>query len=282
MAVADVHVSPSESQTPGLTLQRPAATTLTPIRTARSSTSVPSMSQVMSAINILATNVKDLTRTLDNCTKSLAMQTKRIQELEVSSTRIERKLDEALSVRSSNSHSINNITSDQATIEDIPQELAIDRARLKALKHEANSAGHFACLLLPEVFPELFGPGNLRTAYNWGGNRHTGKQELDKTKKNVIEKYTKFMFPESVKSWQPVVNSINERLRRKDKLSKKNVMTDICNMQPVSVDEDNIPESESVRRETYDLDMRNTENMDPAEAANPDFNMSFLRYMEQF
>ena len=53
-------------------------------------------------------------------------------------------------------------------------------------------------------------------------------------------------------------------------------------MQPVSVDEDNIPESESVRRETYDLDMRNIENMDPAEAANPDFNMSFLRYMEQF
>ncbi|KAH3737443.1 hypothetical protein DPMN_044036 [Dreissena polymorpha] len=102
----------------------------------------------------------------------------------------------------------------------MPKTGLVDKAIVDAINREANNEAHFACLLLPHVFPELFGVDKLRLLFNWNGA--AGKQALDASRKAYIENPTKFFYPDarSTSGWTAVVLRINERLRRKEKKKK--------------------------------------------------------------
>jgi hypothetical protein len=59
---------------------------------------------------------------------------------------------------------------------------------------ESKGSGHFACKLVEVIFPELFGPENLRLRYKWNGSH--GKKELETSKKEIVKRYLNFFFPE--------------------------------------------------------------------------------------
>ncbi|KAH3836182.1 hypothetical protein DPMN_109552 [Dreissena polymorpha] len=56
----------------------------------------------------------------------------------------------------------------------MPETSLVDKAILDAINREANNEAHFACLLLPHVFPEKFGVDKLRLLFNRNGCWETG------------------------------------------------------------------------------------------------------------
>ncbi|KAH3740085.1 hypothetical protein DPMN_046780 [Dreissena polymorpha] len=117
--------------------------------------------------------------------------------------------------------------------EDNPQEPTggdlVDKVIVAAIHREAHNEAHFACLLMPHVFPELFGPDKLRHLYNWHGV--SGKQPLEGSRRQYVEQMTKFFYKEarSATVWTAVVGRINERLRRKEKRTRGEVQITISN-----------------------------------------------------
>ncbi|KAH3855441.1 hypothetical protein DPMN_098096 [Dreissena polymorpha] len=103
----------------------------------------------------------------------------------------------------------------------MPETSLVDKAIVDAINREANNEAHFACLLLPHVFQELFGIDKLRLLFNWNGAAR--KQVLDASRKAYIENMTKFFYPDarSMSGWTAVVLRINERLRRKEKKNQQ-------------------------------------------------------------
>ncbi|WAR04587.1 hypothetical protein MAR_019956 [Mya arenaria] len=57
---------------------------------------------------------------------------------------------------------------------------------LLRLHAEVNNVEHVACLLTRKVFPELFGPINLRYMYNWNSGSQKKKRKLDIARKYVL------------------------------------------------------------------------------------------------
>ena len=86
---------------------------------------------------------------------------------------------------------------------------------LQINRRKANGCGHFAGLLLPVVFPELYGPMRTRHLFNWDGSK--GKAPLDEEKKKILKTYVNFYYPETrlESSWKTCVAKMNEVLRRK-------------------------------------------------------------------
>ncbi|XP_052243059.1 uncharacterized protein LOC127852964 [Dreissena polymorpha] len=108
-----------------------------------------------------------------------------------------------------------------------PQETVVDLSTLglpeeevRRIHEESNNAGHFACLLVRKVFPELFGPGNLRSLYNWNGNGQKKKLALNETRRKAVSSAVLGYHPEvrgpgPFQDW--VIIKVNEMLRRNDK-----------------------------------------------------------------
>ncbi|XP_060570938.1 uncharacterized protein LOC132729236 [Ruditapes philippinarum] len=104
--------------------------------------------------------------------------------------------------------------------EGLPEELIINEEELRQVHRDSNNAGHFAALLVKKLFPELYGPTNLRLNYNWYGGGQKKKYELDASRKEVIKRYVTFFHPEVCDSdvWRDrVVPKVNESLRRLEK-----------------------------------------------------------------
>ena len=94
----------------------------------------------------------------------------------------------------------------------VPHRLSVDE--LTKLKENSQSVGNFACNLTRRLYPELFGPDNLRKKFNYRGEKKT---ELDPQRKTYLQRYILYFFPEvrDNKAWQrKVINPINEVLRR--------------------------------------------------------------------
>ncbi|KAH3822958.1 hypothetical protein DPMN_124752 [Dreissena polymorpha] len=60
------------------------------------------------------------------------------------------------------------VSSEPSTVVDLST-LGLPEEEVRRIHGESHNAGHFACLLVKRVFPELFGPRNLRSLYNWHG-----------------------------------------------------------------------------------------------------------------
>lgn len=106
-------------------------------------------------------------------------------------------------------------------IENIPEKYCIPDEELTEMNRECKSAGNFGGHLVKLLFPELFGPNNLKFFYNWNGGGKLMKKELDQTRKMVIRKYVTHFHPSvrAPEAWRnQVVPKINELLRRKDKI----------------------------------------------------------------
>jgi len=88
---------------------------------------------------------------------------------------------------------------------------------LRILFQVSRGAGNFAKKLVERLFPELFGPEQLRFNYSYYGRHGTNKLELDPARRKVIQSYVMQFYPQmtSHHNYQrEVVNKINEGLRR--------------------------------------------------------------------
>lgn len=88
---------------------------------------------------------------------------------------------------------------------------------LRILFQVSRGAGNFAKKLVERLFPELFGPEQLRFSYSYYGGHGTNKLELDPARRKVIQSYVMQFYPQmtSHHNYQrEVVNKINEGLRR--------------------------------------------------------------------
>jgi hypothetical protein len=100
---------------------------------------------------------------------------------------------------------------------DIPVQYRLSVDELHGINESAQGKGNFAKLVVERLFPELFGPDNLRWLYNYNGGGARAKKELDPKRKEYLVQYVLFMYPELQEKtmWASVVvNTINEGLRR--------------------------------------------------------------------
>ncbi|XP_053395960.1 uncharacterized protein LOC123553849 [Mercenaria mercenaria] len=223
-ATPSTHTEPENGNTPVTETEtsRPASLTRTPFRPVRPVQPSPQMNQTLTLLNVLTDQVRDLSKEVIESKKGQAAYNKRLTDIEATQAVIMSKLDILINQKQLQSSPVENCAShDTEEAPDIDDQYVLSESLLRTLRHEANNAQHFACLLLPHVFPELFSVDKLRVFYNWSGNAH-GKQELDPARKAVVKKYTNLYYPETKNPtcWVQVVTRVNERLRRKDKLPK--------------------------------------------------------------
>ena len=99
--------------------------------------------------------------------------------------------------------------------QNLPDQIPFEQ--LQAIKHSSKTAGNFSKKIVEVLFPELFGPDHLRLNYSFYGGHGTDKHELDPARRDVIQTYVAYYFPE-MKNFKEFrkecVNKINEGLRR--------------------------------------------------------------------
>ena len=108
-------------------------------------------------------------------------------------------------------------TTSSIDTENIPPEYSITTESLRNIRQSASGAGNFGLKLVKKLFPELFGPENLRFQYNWYGGGQNNKKRLDPQRTEIIRGYIMLFYPEVRDSdmfKRTVVNSVNEGLRR--------------------------------------------------------------------
>jgi len=86
-----------------------------------------------------------------------------------------------------------------------PYKLSVEEI-LKLAEHPFN-LGHFATKLVGRLFPELFGPGDVRKEYSYFGGGIFNKTELDPERKKYIQRYVLYIFPQMAdrQLWKSVV-----------------------------------------------------------------------------
>lgn len=153
---------------PSVTLPRPQ--TRTPFRPVRPFQS-PSMGQILNVLNVIVEQQRVSNKKQDDIVKAIAATNKRLTENTVVQVRLERKVDQLLSERATANvaEPIAQVQVTPADIENIPSEFALGSDLLDTLRRTSTCPGHFAAQTLPTVFPELFGPDQLRLLYNWDG-----------------------------------------------------------------------------------------------------------------
>ena len=206
--------TPRESPLPGRTPFRP-------MRPANSG----NVNQLQYSVNVCIEQLREYNKNNNENKKAVAATNRRITELESTVTRVETKIDQLMlmfaqqgqsNIGANNGTAANaHTTGAYATVEEIAPHLRVPSETLTLTHRKSHGAGHFASLLLPVIFPELFGPMRTRLNYNWDGCR--AKNPLDAEKKSVLKTYTNMYYPESrtESSWAACVSKINECLRRK-------------------------------------------------------------------
>ncbi|XP_062587500.1 zinc finger and BTB domain-containing protein 5-like isoform X1 [Saccostrea cucullata] len=112
---------------------------------------------------------------------------------------------------------------------DIPKSYRISKVALEEMKANSKNAGVFAGNVIKMLFPELFGPSNLRFKYSFFGGGILKKNELDRQRKSYMRRYVTAMYPGifSEGDWKDIVNKVNEMLRRPAHTSRKNVKSEM-------------------------------------------------------
>ena len=117
-------------------------------------------------------------------------------------------------ISNSGSQPVPASTDGYATVDEIAPQYRLSTETLRGLHTKSHGCGHFAALLLPNVFPELFGPLRARLNYNWEGYRN--KEAPDSERKKVLKTYVNMYYPETRvgSSRSSCVLKINKTLRR--------------------------------------------------------------------
>ncbi|KAH3888352.1 hypothetical protein DPMN_012385 [Dreissena polymorpha] len=147
-----------------------------------------------------------------------------IQDLHRNVRDIRQHLDEAQALNR------RAVSSEPSTVVDLST-LGLPEEEVRRIHRESHNAGHFACLLVKRVFPELFGPGNLRSLYNWHGGGQNKKLALEEPRRETVCNAVLAYHPD-VRGVEPfqerVVIKVNEMLRRKERrpLARRELNTD--------------------------------------------------------
>ncbi|XP_052228678.1 uncharacterized protein LOC127842906 [Dreissena polymorpha] len=169
--------------------------------------------QIFTYLNRMEEVMRNQVRALGSLERSIVTLGKRLTAVESRLDRLEVSISQKSQQRRELLAPIIN--------EDNPKEPAggnlVDKVIVAAINREAHNEAHFACLLMPHVFPELFGPDKLCHLYNWHGV--SGKQPLEGLRCHYVEQMTKFFYKEARSStvWTAGVGRINECLRLKTK-----------------------------------------------------------------
>lgn len=130
--------------------------------------------------------------------------------------------------------SVTQVTTEgEMTTEDVPPQYVIEDCVLRQLHKESSGAGNFASKLVLQLFPELFGVGNIRFQYNWYGGGKLQKTELCPVRKRVVKKYVVYYYPDVAAEtvWRDrVVPKVNELLRRQSRYQRKERKRDAENV----------------------------------------------------
>ncbi|XP_053388739.1 BEN domain-containing protein 3-like [Mercenaria mercenaria] len=168
---------------------------------------------------------KNIIKQLEKATRGIESLNKELHEIRQENRVMRGQLDALLASRASTAPAqvTNNFERSEHSIslQSVPSEYSISEEELASIKRDSKGAGNFGAQLVKRLFPELFGPTNLRHQYNWFGGGVKSKQELCPERKSVVKQYVTFYYPELVdaEQWRDrVVPKINELLRRKDKL----------------------------------------------------------------
>ncbi|KAH3725414.1 hypothetical protein DPMN_051247 [Dreissena polymorpha] len=172
----------------------PIITRPTPARRVSATMEPGSVAHILVLLNRMEAYMADQTRAMISMGKRLTKQEAAVERLEV-----------LLASR----QPLQPILPDPDQENQMPETSLVDKVIVDAINREANNEAHFACLLLPHVFPELFGVDKLRLLFNWNGA--AAKQALDASRKAYVENMTKFFYPDarSTSVWTAVVMRIN-------------------------------------------------------------------------
>lgn len=235
--------------TPPATQTRDTPATLTPDTPATQNRDTPQHAQLIAAINRLTQLVTTKFTHLENTlVRKVDYISRRVTTLEHQVTDVRKVVDNQSSMLSTfiaDNSTPQHVAGHDTNIQiedlqsDLPDNFTIPIETLREMHKEAKSPGNFALKLVIKLFPELFGPERLRFEYNWNGTMQ--KKALDPIRKNIIQRYVFYFYPSyrTPKFWQPIINSINEGLRRKDKKGPTNAPTS----EPATPNDDPSPPS---------------------------------------
>ena len=102
---------------------------------------------------------------------------------------------------------------------DIPSTYRFSLEQLRELQSESTGPGTSALSLTRKLYPELFGPGQLRLKINYHGGGVLEKQELDPERKAALVRYVQAFYSAAKKTsiWKDsMIPKINEGLRRRE------------------------------------------------------------------
>ena len=149
---------------------------------------------------------------------------KRLTALEDAMTTVIERLDEMKATREvSAAIPQDNAVPDDDMFGDIPSLYRFSLDELRELQNEATGPGNFALSLTRKLYPELFGPGQLRLKYSYHGGGVREKQELDPERKAALVRYVQAFYPATKKTsiWKDsVIPKINEGLRRREEADR--------------------------------------------------------------
>ena len=173
---------------------------------------------MLSAINLGIEKVNKRQAEFEqSISRKLDTANKRMTNIELTLNTVLQRLDEARATSYRISEPEQTVS--EEIFADIPECYRIDLEELRELQISSSCAGNFALGLTRKLFPELFGPGNLRFKFGYNGGGVLGKEELDVDRKAVIVKNVHAFYPSTKKTsvWKDsVIPKINEGLRRKE------------------------------------------------------------------
>ncbi|XP_033758185.1 BEN domain-containing protein 3-like [Pecten maximus] len=160
--------------------------------------------------------------------RKLDAMNRRQDRMEISLRRIE-KLDRVLRIFPTTAASpihqeeyMDNQSLPQTSVSDdefldIPVQWRFSLIELKQINLHSTGPGNFAKNICIKLYPELFGPDNLRYQYSFFGGGPLQKKELDHVRKSYLARYVLYFHPDvkDADMWKSkVVPKINEYLRR--------------------------------------------------------------------
>ena len=155
--------------------------------------------------------------------KKLYTSNKRMLNLEGTINTVLERLDEMKMYKDRDTEDSSTMVS-REMFGDIPATYRITLEELQDIRRESKGPGVFALALTRRLFPELWGPGNLRHKYSYHGGGVCQKEELDQELKSIIVRYVTAFYPNTRKTsvWKDtVIPRINEGLRRDDEKRKE-------------------------------------------------------------
>ena len=119
-------------------------------------------------------------------------------------------------------------TTDEEKNEDfVEQTLTTSIGDVETICCNSRGACNLVGKLVSRLYPELFGPENLRFRYSYHGGGPKAKKYLDKARRSIVRQHFLKYYLDYKHTYQTIINVINESLHPPETKNKKSNNTEI-------------------------------------------------------